>query len=48
MNGRPLIEVKAVSKTYRRGRLSVPALVNVSFEIRPGEFVTLVGSSEAG
>jgi ABC-type lipoprotein export system ATPase subunit len=48
MNGRPLIEVKAVSKTYRRGRLSVPALSNVSFEIGPGEFVTLAGSSGAG
>ena len=48
MNHRALIEVKAVSKTYRRGRLSVPALVNVSFEIGPGEFVTLAGASGAG
>ena len=42
------IEVKAVSKTYRRGRLSVPALLNISFEIQPGEFVILTGSSGAG
>jgi ABC-type lipoprotein export system ATPase subunit len=48
MNNRPLIEVKAVSKTYRRGQLSVPALSNISFEIEPGEFVILVGSSGAG
>ena len=48
MNNRPLIEVKAVSKTYRRGQLSVPALSNISFEIESGEFVILVGSSGAG
>ena len=48
MNHRALIEVKAASKTYRRGRLSVPALVNVSFEVGPVEFVILVGSSGAG
>ena len=48
MNTRPLIEVKAVSKTYRRGELSVPALLNISFEIDPGEFIILVGSSGAG
>jgi ABC-type lipoprotein export system ATPase subunit len=48
MNDRSLIEVKAVSKTYRRGRLSVPALLDISFEIEPGEFVVLTGSSGAG
>src|SRR6516165_12659173 len=48
MNNRPLIEVKAVSKTYRRGQLSVPALSNISFEIEPGEFIVLVGSSGVG
>jgi ABC-type lipoprotein export system ATPase subunit len=48
MNNRFLIEVKAVSKTYRRGQLSVPALLNISFEIEPGEFIVLVGSSGVG
>lgn len=48
MNNRSLVEVQAVSKTYRRGRLSVPALLNISFVIGPGEFVILVGSSGAG
>lgn len=48
MNRRSLIEFKAVSKTYRRGQLSVPALSNISFEIEPGEFVMLTGSSGAG
>jgi ABC-type lipoprotein export system ATPase subunit len=48
MNNRPLIEVKAVSKTYRRGRLSVPALLNISFEIESGKFVILTGASGAG
>jgi hypothetical protein len=48
MNNRSLIEVKAVSKTYRRGQLSVPALLNISFEIGLGELVILTGSSGAG
>jgi ABC-type lipoprotein export system ATPase subunit len=48
MNNRSLIEVRAVSKTYRRGQLSVSALLDISFEIVPGEFVILVGSSGAG
>ena len=48
MNNRPLIQVKAVSKTYRRGQLAVPALLNISFEVDPGEFVLLAGSSGAG
>jgi ABC-type lipoprotein export system ATPase subunit len=48
MNQRPLIALKAVSKTYRRGRLSVSALSDVSFGIESGEFVILTGSSGAG
>src|SRR5262249_51123280 len=48
MNNRSFIEVKAVSKTYRRGQLSVPALANISFGIEPGAFVIIVGSSGAG
>src|SRR5207249_6017531 len=48
MNKLSHIELKAVSKTYRRGRLSVPALLNIAFEIEPGQFVILTGSSGAG
>jgi ABC-type lipoprotein export system ATPase subunit len=48
MKQRPLIEVKALSKTYRRGHLSVSALSDLSFEIESGEFVILTGSSGAG
>src|SRR6516164_3266871 len=48
MNNRSLIQVKGVSKTYRRGQLSVPALSDLSFEIESGEFVILTGSSGAG
>jgi ABC-type lipoprotein export system ATPase subunit len=48
MNQRPIIAVKAVSKTYRRGQLLVPALSDISFEIESGEFVILTGSSGAG
>jgi putative ABC transport system ATP-binding protein len=38
----------ALSKVYQRGREAVRALNNVTFEIRPGEFVAIVGPSGAG
>ncbi|MDR3737300.1 MAG: ABC transporter ATP-binding protein [Acidobacteriaceae bacterium] len=44
----PLIEAKNLGKTYRSGKLDVPALRNVNFSIEPGEFVAIVGPSGSG
>jgi putative ABC transport system ATP-binding protein len=44
----PIIVAEHLSKTYRSGKLEVPALRDVTFSIDPGEFVSLVGPSGSG
>src|SRR6201985_1711799 len=43
-----IIEADHVGKTYRSGKLEVPALRDVSFNVTPGEFVSIVGPSGSG
>jgi putative ABC transport system ATP-binding protein len=44
----PIIIAQDLGKTYRSGKLEVPALRNVSFSVSPGEFVAIVGPSGSG
>jgi putative ABC transport system ATP-binding protein len=44
----PIIVARELGKTYRSGKLEVPALRNVSFSVMPGEFVAIVGPSGSG
>jgi putative ABC transport system ATP-binding protein len=44
----PIIVAHDLGKTYRSGKLEVPALRNVNFAITPGEFVAIVGPSGSG
>lgn len=43
-----MIEVEDLSKTYELGGQKVPALKGVSFLIRKGEFVAIIGQSGSG
>jgi len=42
------IEAKDLRKTYRVGKVAVPALRGISFSVEKGEFVTVVGPSGSG
>ncbi len=44
----PIIEVDNVHKTYRIGKVDVPAVRGVSFSVEPGEFISIVGPSGSG
>jgi len=44
----PSIQVKNLIKTYHMGDQEVKALAGVSFDIRPGEMVAIIGSSGSG
>ena len=44
----PLIELTAVTKTYRTGELAVRVLHGIDLAIYPGEFVAIVGQSGSG
>ena len=43
-----LIEARGLAKTYRLGRVDVPALRGVDVDVRAGEFVAIVGPSGSG
>jgi putative ABC transport system ATP-binding protein len=45
---RPIVEIRNLSKSYRRGGQIVPVLEDLTFDIPAGEFVALMGPSGSG
>ena len=43
-----IVKVQSVKKAYRMGKVIVPALRGVSFEVRQGEFLAVLGPSGSG
>jgi putative ABC transport system ATP-binding protein len=44
----PLIEIKDLCRTFRRGAMDVKALTNINLQINVGEFAALMGPSGSG
>jgi putative ABC transport system ATP-binding protein len=44
----PIIQVENITKVYRIGKVDVPALRGISFDVQHGEFVSIVGPSGSG
>src|SRR2546428_13092970 len=44
----PVVEIRNVSKSYRRGDRELPVLQEISLSIEQGEFLALMGPSGSG
>ena len=44
----PVVEIKNLAKSYRRGDQIVPVLTNITFDIAAGDYVALMGPSGSG
>ena len=45
---RPIVEIRNLNKSYRRGSYTIPVLEHISFDIGEGEFWALMGPSGSG
>jgi putative ABC transport system ATP-binding protein len=44
----PLIRIRGLAKSYRRGEQELPVLLGIDLDVRGGEFVALMGPSGSG
>ena len=48
MSTKPLVEIRHVAKSYRRGVQTVPVLADITLGIGEGDFIALLGPSGSG
>jgi putative ABC transport system ATP-binding protein len=48
MPATPLVEIRHVAKSYRRGAQTVPVLTDITLDIAEGDFIALMGPSGSG
>ena len=48
MTGPPIVQMRHLYKSYRRGGLVVPVLHDLTFDVADGEFLALMGPSGSG
>ncbi|CDY77318.1 Methionine ABC transporter ATP-binding protein [Caballeronia glathei] len=48
MSTKPLVEIRHVAKSYRRGVQTVPVLADITLGIGEGDFIALMGPSGSG
>jgi len=44
----PIVEIRNVSKSYRRGSIPIPVLTDITFDIAKSEFLAIMGPSGSG
>ncbi|HWR89391.1 MAG TPA: ABC transporter ATP-binding protein [Dissulfurispiraceae bacterium] len=44
----PIVEIRHLFKSYRRGNQSIPVLQDITFDIEEGDFLALMGPSGSG
>jgi len=44
----PIVEIRNISKSYRRNSQNIPVLEDITFDIAEGEFLALMGPSGSG
>ncbi len=47
-NGPVVVEIRNIFKSYRRGSQTVPVLEDITFDIKSGDFLALMGPSGSG
>jgi putative ABC transport system ATP-binding protein len=47
-DGSPIVEIRNLSKSYKRGNQIIPVLTDISLDIGAGEFLALMGPSGSG
>src|SRR5262245_23265669 len=45
---RPHLESRALSKSYRKGQVTIPVLRGVNLRVERGEFLAIIGQSGSG